>query len=48
MKFNEIKQDRDKVIQTMKEQAEVSFSLDDTFQVSWKSLVNRVMQNLGY
>jgi len=48
MKCNEIKQDRDKVIQTMKEQAEVSFSLDDTFQVSWKSLVNRVMQNLGY
>ena len=54
MKRNEIKQlqaklvDRDKVIQAMKQQEAVYLAQADNLKVSWKSLVNRVMQKLGY
>jgi len=54
MKCNDIEQlqarlvDRDNLIQALKQNAASCFSWADDLKVSWKSLVNRVMQKLGY
>jgi hypothetical protein len=54
MKRDEIQQlqaqlrDRDKVIQTMKQQEAVYLAQTDNFKVSWEKLVNRVISKLRF